>query len=321
MWLLVITFLIFLIIALVLYALKLYGQNHADKKAVDERLQQYMRLQPLNGMARLQHYGVILWKFLSQSAERLRLPQPASLEQKLQQGGIPVTVKEFLLLLVVIMVSGGLLIGFLFWSIGWGIVGMVLVAPTGLGIVQYFVYQRQQKLGIQLGSILLMMANALRSGFSLLQAVELVATDMEPPISHEFRQMLQEVRLGIPLEAAFPHMGKRINNPDFDLVITSILIQRQVGGNLAQIFDIISDTIQERIRLRQEVNALTAQGRFSAWVLGALPVAVAFIMHMMAPTMMAPLFTTTIGRVAIVIGLIMDAIGIFCILKIATIKV
>ena len=116
-------------------------------------------------------------------------------------------------------------------------------------------------------------------------------------------------------------MQKRVNSPDFELVVTAVVIQRQVGGNLAQILDTISDTINNRVRMRREIMTLTAQGRASGVVLALMPIAVGGIMSVVNPGYLTPLFTEPLGRMAIVVGIIMEIIGYLVIRRIVDIKV
>jgi len=125
----------------------------------------------------------------------------------------------------------------------------------------------------QLADMLNLVVNGLRAGFSTLQALEAVSHEMPTPISDEFRRVVQEMQLGIPMEEALDHLMRRIHSDDLDLVITAINVQREVGGNLAEILDVISFTIRERVRIKGEISALTAQGRATAWVISALPIA------------------------------------------------
>ena len=113
----------------------------------------------------------------------------------------------------------------------------------------------------QLGDSLNLMVNGLRSGYSVLQAMEAVSREMPPPISAEFARVVQEVQIGLPLDQALGNMLRRIKSDDLDLVITAINVQREVGGNLAEILDVISFTIRERVRIKGEVRTLTAQGK------------------------------------------------------------
>ena len=131
---------------------------------------------------------------------------------------------------------------------------------------------RLKKFDNQLGDMLNLMVNGLRAGFSTLQAMEAVSKELPSPISDEFRRVVQEMQLGIAMEDALDHLLRRIDSEDLDLVITAINVQREVGGNLAEILDVISFTIRERVRIKGEIQALTAQGRATAWVISALPI-------------------------------------------------
>ena len=183
------------------------------------------------------------------------------------------------------------------------------------------IQRRQKAFTNQLGDMLEMMANALHSGFSFLQAFELIAREMDDPIGHEAEKTLHEINVGASLEDALTHMQHRVGSPDFELVVTAVLIQRQVGGNLADILNTISDTIQERIRMRREVLALTAQGRMSGIIMALLPVALAGFIAMVSPGYITPLFTETAGRIAIGVAIVMEIMGYLVIKKIVNIKV
>jgi tight adherence protein B len=138
--------------------------------------------------------------------------------------------------------------------------------------VKMTISNRLKKFDNQLGDMLNLMVNGLRAGFSTLQAMEAVSRELPVPISSEFHRVVQEIQLGIPMEEALEHLLRRITSDDLDMVITAINVQREVGGNLAEILDTISYTIRERVRIRGEISALTAQGRATAWVISALPV-------------------------------------------------
>ncbi|MEK7312608.1 MAG: type II secretion system F family protein, partial [Chloroflexota bacterium] len=125
----------------------------------------------------------------------------------------------------------------------------------------------------QLGDTLNLLVNALRSGYSVLQAMEAVAKELPPPMSVEFRRVVQEIQLGLPMEAALEHLLNRIASEDLDLVITAINVQREVGGNLAEILEVISHTIRERIRIKGEIAVLTSQGMATGWAITLMPIA------------------------------------------------
>ena len=161
----------------------------------------------------------------------------------------------------------------------------------------------------------------LRSWFSFTQAMDLIGKEMRAPISFEFFKTLAEMRLGADVETALLNMGRRVQSSDLDLVITAVLIQRQVGGNLAQILDMIAQTINERIKMKREIKTLTAQGRLSGWILATLPFAVGGMMVMINPRYIEPLFTQKIGQIFVGGALVLELIGFIIIQKIASLDV
>lgn len=191
----------------------------------------------------------------------------------------------------------------------------------GLVLLDLKIRRRQKAFTHQLGDMLTMVANALRAGFSFMQAFELIAREMDAPIGREVQKVVNEVNVGATLETALENMQKRVQSPDFELIVTAVLIQRQVGGNLAQILDTISETIQERIRMRREVMALTAQGRLSGIVLAALPVALGAFLMIASPAYMKPLFEEPMGRMAIAGAIVLEILGFLVIRRIVNIKV
>ena len=167
----------------------------------------------------------------------------------------------------------------------------------------------------------MMVANALRAGFSFLQAMEMISKEMEPPISEEFKHVMRDIGLGATVERALDDMDKRVGSPDFSLVVTAVLIQQQVGGDLAQILDTISETIQDRIRMRREVKTLTTQGRMSGWILILTPIAMALFMTSSDPNYLDPLLKNPIGQMILAATIIMEIIGAIVIKRIVDIEV
>lgn len=196
--------------------------------------------------------------------------------------------------------------------IGWFVPRILLDQTT---------QKRVKALTHQLPDALAMVANAMRSGFSFVQALDVVSREMPAPISQEFGQVLRESRVSIPVEDALANMVNRVQSPDLDLVVTAVLIQRQVGGNLSEVLDKIGGTVQERIRLQGEVRTLTAQGRMSGWVVSLLPVIVGFLIHLSAPGFMQPLFTSPIGMALLGLGVVMQLTGILVIRKMVNVEV
>src|SRR5262245_18900330 len=163
----------------------------------------------------------------------------------------------------------------------------------------------------QLPDTITLLANALRAGSSFLQAIELVVRESRPPISTEFARVIREVNLGLPFEQAMENMVRRVRSEDLELMATAITIQHQVGGNLAEILDSIAYTIRERVRIKGEINTLTAQQRMSGYVVGFLPVGLVAFLFIAAPKFMDPMFDNRVSLLGLPGGVIVLAIGGF----------
>jgi tight adherence protein B len=173
----------------------------------------------------------------------------------------------------------------------------------------------------QLPDTITLLSNSLRAGSSFLQSVELVSRESPAPMGPEMGRVVREVNLGLGMEEALANMVRRIKSDDLDLMVTAIGVQQQVGGNLAEILNTIAFTIRERVRIKGEIRTLTAQGRYSGYLVAFLPVGIMITLNFINPEFMQPLFTETIGRVLLIIGAVMMAIGFFAIRKITDIKV
>jgi tight adherence protein B len=154
-----------------------------------------------------------------------------------------------------------------------------------------------------------LIANALRAGSSFLQAIELVVRESRPPITTEFGRVIREVNHGLPFDVALENMVRRVKSEDFELMATAISIQHQFGGNLAEILDSIAFTIRERVRIKGEIRTLTAQQRLSGYVVAGLPIGLAGILFLIAPTFFAPMFDKPPDIIGIPLGVILLAIG------------
>ena len=261
------------------------------------------------------------YRLIQKTAEPLaRLNVVKKLEFKLRQAGVPLTGGEFIVVSIVAAIIGGLFIYMV--SLNLNFSGLTLIGiPLSFWLwVKIKVDRRKKAFTEQLGDCLTTVANALRAGYSFQQAMDVVAREMEPPMSTEFARVTADVAMGVNLETALEQMNRRIDSPDFDLVVTAVLIQREVGGNLAMILDTISDTINERIRMKREINALTAQGRFSAWVLLLLPFVTAAFCYFFNYDQFMMLFHEESGRIAMGVAIFLEILGFFVIQKIVDIE-
>jgi len=174
-----------------------------------------------------------------------------------------------------------------------GVVVVALVPPT---ILSYLANRRRKQFESLLPDTLQLLASTLRAGYSRMQGVEAVSQEVSEPMGRELRRVVTEARLGRPLEEALDGIASRMQSGDFAWATMAIRIQREVGGNLAELLVTVADTMTERERLRRDVNALTAEGKISAIVLGLLPIALGFFIYTLNPEYMDPLFDTGIGK-------------------------
>jgi len=187
--------------------------------------------------------------------------------------------------IIMLAIVGNALTGQIFMTVALGIVGYVIP----IAILKFKQSARLKKFGAQLPDALTLISSSLRTGYSFMNACEMVINEMPAPISEEFAWARGEAQLGVPMETALQRMVERIKSYDLDLVVTSVGIQLQVGGNLAEILDTISETIRERIRIRGEIANLTAEGKLSGVIVFLLPIILVLILNVVAPGYFNPL--------------------------------
>ncbi|MBN1584556.1 MAG: type II secretion system F family protein [Anaerolineae bacterium] len=240
--------------------------------------------------------------------------------ERLAQASVKLTVGEYMILSIVSPILVGAL-AFLMFRNFLFLVGVVAGFFVPRIIVSMMSKQRLKQFNNQLDPAINLLVNGLRSGYSMLQAMEAVARDMPAPIAEEFGRVTLEIGLGVALEDALNHMLKRVPSDDLDLMITAINVQHEVGGNLAEILDIISFTIRERVRIKGEITALTAQGMLTGYVISGLPIALSLILFAMNKEYMGRMFTMVCGWIMLGVAVIMIASGFFVMMKIVQIEV
>ena len=246
-------------------------------------------------------------------------------QRKLAQADLKLTLLEYSI------VKGGassvgLLIGLYLGRGGpvqavlFGLAGVVLGFFVPDWYVKFVISKRIKAFNGQLGDTIGLMANSLRSGYSLLQSMELVARESPDPIGMEFKRVVREVGLGISAQDALNNLLRRMTSDDLDLLITAINIQYEVGGNLAQILDTISHTIRERVRIKGEIAVLTAQGRVSGYLISALPIVIGVVVTLINPEYMNAMWAFP-WIIMPICGGVMLFIGFMVIRKIVNIEV
>jgi tight adherence protein B len=268
----------------------------ASKGPISDMLSQSETLAQLNKVVEQRDFGANLARDLARADLRLKPSEFLAI-----WGASIVGVPLIMLVLSVILPTLGnplfLLIGGL---IGFFIPRMWLNRRKG---------SRLNAFNKQLPDTITLLANALRAGSSFLQAIELVVRESRPPISTEFARVIREVNLGLPFETAMENMVRRVKSEDLELMATAITIQHQVGGNLAEILDSIAFTIRERVRIKGEINTLTAQQRMSGYVVGFLPIGLAAFLFIAAPAFTEPMFDNRVSLIGLPAGVIVLAVG------------
>ena len=241
-------------------------------------------------------------------------------QRDLARANLKLKVSEYYYIRIGTALGLGLLLGVLRDPLS-GAIGLVL----GYLLPRFYVGRRiGGRLGAfnkQLAETITLISNSLRAGSSFLQSIELVSRETPAPMGEEMGRVVREVNLGLGMEEALNNLVRRIKSDDLDLMVTAIGVQQQVGGNLAEILDTIAFTIRERVRIKGEINTLTAQGRMSGYLVSFLPIAIAVVLNMINPAFMQPLFTSLIGQILLAVGGVMMVIGFFAIQKIVAIKV
>jgi len=253
------------------------------------------------------------------------------LEETLAGADIPMRPSEYVLLRLTLAA-----VGFVFglFSLGYVHSGVALaVAGWFVPAVMVRVHhnRRQAKFVRQLADALMLLTNSLRSGYSFLKGLELVAKEMDDPIAKELNRMLREVNLGATIEEAMMNLGRRVQSPDLDIVISAYLVQKDVGGNLTEIMEKVAETIRERLRIQGDIRVLTAQGRLSGLIVGLLPLAIFTFLLLKAPDYFRIMFedpkinllglNLPVGAVILLAGLLWQLLGGYLIYKIINIKV
>lgn len=202
-----------------------------------------------------------------------------------------------------------------------GIMIAMMVGFVPVPLVRYFKSHRWKTFDEQLLDGVNLLRNAMKSGLGLQQAIEVLVREMRPPISEEFDLVLKEVQLGRTMDEALISLNERMEHPELDLVVSSVVTLRRTGGNISETFELISHTIEERVRVEGKIRALTAQGMTQAYVLVSMPFVLGIIMFLMDPGYMRPMFSTVLGNLLLLLVGLMVFIGWNVIKRVVTIEV
>jgi len=266
-------------------------------------------------------FRILAKRFLSVPAKIFAFSDiTLKVDRLLTKADIPLKGEEFLAILLIANILLPLLVYAFSASILNTFLTAVLFLISPFLLVNKAGKKRLQKFDSQLVDALAIISNSMRSGFSFLQAMDMVRREMPDPISTEFKRTLREINLGMSTEEALENFTKRVESKDLDIIVTAILVQRKVGGNLAEVLDNIADTIRDRIKIKGELRALTAQGRISGIIIGLLPAALCLILMVINPGYIMLLFSDARGVLLLCLAIAMEATGVFLINKIVKIE-
>ena len=255
------------------------------------------------------------------SNRKRRLNGGLTIAEHLARADLKLRTSEFVMIQVGFLAAGALLA---LWRFG--------LAPQFVlaGVVAYLIPMRYVKwrqgrrlkaFNSRLPDTVSLLSNAMKAGLSLPQAIEAVANNASPPISDELSRVIREMKLGSATPAALANMVRRVGSEDLDLIVTAIGIQSSVGGNLARILDGISHTIRQRIQIKSQIGAMTAQMRASGWIITLLPFIVAAVLNIITPSYFRVMFTEPAGRVLLVLAGVSIFIGNVFVRRITNFKV
>ncbi len=252
------------------------------------------------------------------------MPTSASRKKKnaltVKQADMTITIEELLVVKVMTATSLGMLIAALTKNPVIVVMVVLLIWITPNFIIASRKKKKIKAFDEQLNEGLGMISNALKAGYSFLQALAVAAEETQNPFSKEFKGLIKELSLGIPMEDGLNNLIDRVPSEDLKLIINAILIQKDVGGNLSEVLENISETIRERQQIKNEVNSLTAQGKLSGMIIMVMPFVLGIIIYLFDNDYILTLFQTLIGRVLLVFALISQLIGWIFIQKIIKIE-
>lgn len=240
--------------------------------------------------------------------------------KEFESSGIDMSPNEF----VMIWIAATLIPTFICLTMSSNAIMTVGVMVVGFALPLIYFKKKQndrrEAFNKQFADVLLTMVNGLHAGFSFQQTMVTVAKDSQPPVSEEFGKALAEIEYGVSLHDALYHIYERIGCEDMKMLIASLDISQRVGGNLSDVLETISETVRMRIKVRQEVKTLSAQGKMSALIIGLLPVVLIVLLSIVNPDYIGQLLYTHTGQIMLVVAAIMEAIGFFLMNKITDVR-
>jgi tight adherence protein B len=306
-------------LAVVLLVVGIVVSSSGERTLVDDRLNKYLEDDQNNDVDKESKGALTDW--VNRRVEKSSFGD--RMARDLARADLKFKPGEYMALYVIAIIGGALIA----YMIGGRLLLSALIgAVIGAFLPGLYVNsqkgKRLVKFNDQLPDMLNLVVNGLRAGYSTMQAMEAVSKELPSPICDEFKRVVQEMQLGIPMEKALENLLRRIPSEDLDFVVTAINVQREVGGNLAEIMDVISYTIRERVRIKGEIRALTAQAIYSGRALAIMPVGLLCILYFLNRTYVMEFFKNGFcGYIPLAVSGILIAFGYFVMTRIANVEV
>ncbi len=320
---LVIALVVFVVVALATFAVaSLFDERRAQARLIKDRLatvQKAAEREPDAELALLRDEQ--LSKIPAFDTLLRRSARVSAIQESLLQAGMKYRAGNFLVLCLVCGVVAGFAI--LIWSrnpaIAWA--GIIIGAFLPYSFVSYRRQKRFEKIEELFPEAIDTLARAVRAGHAFTTALEMISNETSEPLASEFRQLFEEQKFGMPVRDALMNLTERVPLVDVKFFVTAVMLQRETGGNLAEILDNLSYVIRERFKIQRQVRVHTAQGRLTMAVLMGMPPIVVAVLEIFSPEFVYPLFHDPIGHALLVVSLSLQTIGYFVIRKIIKIQV
>lgn len=292
-------------------------------KRLEKRLKRYLKVQGNKKVDTKQLNLFVQLRLTKQKIKNqvLTIDKNKQLKTMLESAGVPITPEEYTLYQWILSALSAGLLFLLTGSLLVPIIGLFI----GFQLPRLWIKKKQKdriaKFNEGLPDMLTTIIGSLRAGFSFNQSIQTVAEESQFPIKEEMEAMLREIQYGSNIDEALVRLKERVPSEDLDLMVQAVMIQRQIGGNLAVILEKIVITIRERTKVQRQISTLTAQGKLSGIIIGLLPIILGLVLYMIEPDYMLVLFSHPIGIIMVSSGGITALIGLFLIRKITTIEV
>lgn len=311
---------IFLFLAVLgIYQNFIHGRVQARRQLKKIAEQENMNPYPSVGRKTVIGVGMAGWsRFLEWLVPKGQML--TNIKKQLARAYVSIKPEEYLVLVVTSTIVFGLLAYLLVGQIIFLFLGAAIGSRIPSAVLVSLINKRKKQIGRQLPEALNILSNGLRAGLSLSQSMSVAGREMDKPMSQEMKKIVRDNLVGMEMEEALGAFAERIDDPDIDILITAILIQRQVGGNLAEVLDTISSTIRERIKLSGEVKAMTAQGRISAVIISVIPFGIAMLLYLFNKDFLTLLVSSMTGYVMLAVAALLQGIGIFTLVRMLRIR-